>query len=67
MFEADLEKYLKMTDTVEAIFEAMPMGILIYINNEIKWENNLPNWNLLEIITFASSVITVTFYCITLI
>lgn len=28
LFEADLEKYLRMNDTVEAIFEALPMCIL---------------------------------------
>lgn len=33
LFEADLEKYLRMTDTIEAIFEAMPMAILVYVNN----------------------------------
>jgi len=33
LFEADLDKYLTMTDTIEAIFEAMPMAILVYINN----------------------------------
>jgi len=25
---ADLDKYIKMSDTIEAIFEALPMGII---------------------------------------
>ena len=36
IFEADLEKHIKMNDTISAIFEAMPMGILLFVNNEIK-------------------------------
>ncbi len=28
LFEADLEKYSRMTETIEAIFEALPMAIL---------------------------------------
>jgi hypothetical protein len=28
LFEADIEKYLRMTETIEAIFEALPMCIL---------------------------------------
>ena len=34
LFEADIEKYMRMTETIEAIFEALPMCILQYINNE---------------------------------
>ena len=34
-FEADLERYQLMTNTISAIFEAMPMAILIFINNEV--------------------------------
>lgn len=28
IFEADLERYLRMADTIEAIFEALPMAML---------------------------------------
>jgi len=28
LFETDLERYLRMSDTIEAIFEALPMAIL---------------------------------------
>jgi hypothetical protein len=28
LFEADIEKYLRMSETIEAIFEALPMCIL---------------------------------------
>jgi hypothetical protein len=28
LFEADIEKYLRMAETIEAIFEALPMCIL---------------------------------------
>jgi hypothetical protein len=36
IFEAEYKKYLKMTDTIEAIFEAMPMAILIFLNSALK-------------------------------
>lgn len=56
-----------MTDTIEAIFEAMPMGILVYINNEIKLLNGIKSWLLFDYLTFISSLGTVSFYCISLI
>ena len=56
-----------MTDTIEAIFEAMPMGILIFINSEMKLTLGKPAWSLFELLVFLSSVGTITFYCISLI
>ena len=35
LFEADIEKYLRLADTIEAIFEALPLSILQYVNNEL--------------------------------
>ena len=33
IFEADIERYQVMSDTIQSIFESMPMSILIYLNN----------------------------------
>ena len=81
LFEADIEKYLRMTDTIEAIFEALPLSILQYINNEMNnvilcekmnqvylegcTANAWGGW--LNLLTFVSSTMTVFFYCINLI
>ena len=68
LFEADLEKYLRMTDTIEAIFEAMPMAILVYINNQMKVSSKIiESWDLIDLLTFISSVGTITIYCVSLI
>jgi len=62
LFESDINKYLSMADTIEAIFEALPISILQYINND-----KLHKWgNLMVLITFASSLITVALNCLNL-
>ena len=67
IYLADLDKYLRMTDTIEAIFEAMPMAILVFLNNEAKLDKGLDGWPPFDLATFFSSVGTITFYCISLI
>ena len=43
LFEADIDKYLRMTNIIEAIFEALPLCILQYLNNEKMhaWDNSM--------------------------
>ena len=33
IYEADINKYINITDTVHAILQALPMAILQYLNN----------------------------------
>lgn len=33
LFESDINRFLMMSDTIEAIFEALPMSILQFLNN----------------------------------
>ncbi|KRX00866.1 hypothetical protein PPERSA_02045 [Pseudocohnilembus persalinus] len=63
LFEADLEKYLRMADTIEAIFEALPLSIIQYINNELRGQS----WDLISILSFGSSILTVFIYCVSLV
>lgn len=35
IYYANYEKYLRMTEVIEALFEALPMAIISYLNNEL--------------------------------
>lgn len=50
---------MKTADILQAIFEAMPMAILVFIKTE--------NWGPSAIITFVSSVISIMIYCVNLV
>ncbi|KRX10747.1 hypothetical protein PPERSA_12368 [Pseudocohnilembus persalinus] len=66
LFETDLERYLRMADTIEAIFEALPMAILQFLNNQHIY-GRVADWGLQNQLFFLSSFFTVLLYTITLI
>ena len=67
LFETDLENHIETNDTISAIFESMPMSILLFTNSLIKEENGLGFFNTMDIISFCSSALTITKYMVILI
>ena len=67
LFETDLENHIATNDTITAILESMPMGILLFTNSLIKHENGLGFFNTIDIISFSISAVTITKYMVILI
>jgi len=67
IFETNLKNHIEVNDTISAIFESMPMSILLFTNSLIKHENGLGFFNTMDIISFSSSAVAIIKYMVILI